>query len=86
MTIVALKATPRVSWLFRAAAATAVTAVPCPPSSPRPRLPATSPLAGSIRPANSARFGLRPLSTIPILIPAPVAPALYAAMAFAETA
>jgi hypothetical protein len=29
-----------------------------------------------MRPANSARFGLMPLSTIPILMPWPVAPAL----------
>jgi len=60
----------------RAAAATALTAVPCPPSSLTPRLPATSPLAGSILPANSERVGLIPLSTIPILMPLPVAPAL----------
>ena len=40
------------------------------------RLLATSRLAGSIRPANSLSAGLMPLSTTPILIPAPVAPAL----------
>ena len=56
------------------AAATAVTAVPCPSSSLVPRVPAASPLAGSMRPANSARFGLIPLSTTPIFTPRPVAP------------
>jgi hypothetical protein len=74
--MVASNATPMVLLLLRAAAATAVTAVPCPSSSLTPRLPATSPLAGSIRPLNSARLGLMPLSTTPILMPAPVAPAL----------
>jgi hypothetical protein len=76
LTIVALNATPIVPELLRAAAATALTAVPWPPSSLTPRLPATSSLAGSIRPVNSLRVGLMPLSTIPILTPWPVAPAL----------
>jgi hypothetical protein len=76
LTMVAPKATPIVLTLFRPAAATALTAVPWPPWSLTPRLPATSPLATSILPANSARFGLMPLSTIPILIPAPLAPVL----------
>jgi hypothetical protein len=77
LTIVALKATPIVFELFRAAAATALTAVPWPPSSLMPRPPpATSPLAGSILPVNSDSAGLIPESTIPIFMPWPVAPAL----------
>ena len=39
-------------------------------------LPATSPLAGSILPANSDKVGFRPLSTMPILTFLPLAPAL----------
>jgi hypothetical protein len=35
-------------------------------------------LAGWIRPANSARFGLIPESTTPIVIPRPVVPAFQA--------
>ncbi len=46
LAIVASKATPSVSEPLRAAAATALTAVPWPSSSLTPRLPATSSLAG----------------------------------------
>jgi hypothetical protein len=61
---------------LRAAAATAETAVPWPSWSTIPRLAATSRLAGSILPAKSGRLGLMPESTIAILTPLPVAPAL----------
>ena len=46
----ASKATPWISLSFVAAAIIAATAEPWPSSSPSPRLPATSRLAGSIRP------------------------------------
>jgi hypothetical protein len=77
LTIVALKATPIVFTPFRPPAATELTAVPWPPSSLTPRpAPVTSPLAGSILPANSNSAGLMPESMIPIFMPWPVAPAL----------
>jgi len=76
-TMVAPKATPRMPDPLRAAAAVAAVAVPWPSWSVTPRLPpATSPLAGSILPAKSGRLGFTPVSTRPILIPWPVAPAL----------
>src|SRR5262245_5722335 len=79
--MVASKATPMFWASLRAAAAVAVTAVPCPSSSASARLSATSRLAGSIRPANSASDGLMPLSTTASLMPWPVAPLSQAVMA-----
>jgi len=47
---------------------------------------ATSRLAGSIRPENSARAGLIPVSIMPILTPCPVAPFCQAEIAPDDTA
>ena len=59
-----------VAILGSEAALGTLTAVPWPPSSLTPRPPpATSPLAGSILPANSDNAGLMPLSMTPMESP-----------------
>ena len=73
--MVASKAMPWISRLSLAAAATRVTAEPCPSSSASLRLPATSCEAAESRPANSWLSGSMPVSITPIVTPLPVAPA-----------
>ena len=79
--IVAPNAIPMIPLLLRAAAATSAILVPWSSSPIIPRFPATSAEPGEIRPANSGLAVSIPESTIPIVIPAPVAPACHAGIA-----
>jgi hypothetical protein len=80
------KATPIAPDESRFIAMTPLTAVPCPSVSVTPRLAATSWLAGWMRPANSERFGLMPLSTTPTVTFWPRPPACQALIAPDEVA